>query len=183
MNKLKANARRENVIYKLEGGSRIPKKCNKGCTVYRFNKQDQLPILRKTFKILSSRAFPMAQELCAACRTITLSMFLNGFQHPLDYNQILVSQNCCRLCALMLTAYDTQTCVTYPKRECDKIHRGRLTWSTKRLLDSDLRWGMFKLDYYHFGTDFQVCTLEGIVNFLPICGRAPWNKNADADAE
>jgi hypothetical protein len=119
----------------------------------------------KIFKSFFCPPLQMAEELCVVCRTITLSMFLQGFQHPLDYNQILLSQNGCQLCALMISSYDTQRCAPYPKKECDKIHRGRLIWTTTTGVKPDIRYGMFKLDAYHFGTPFQVCTSEGIANF------------------
>ncbi|KAI8682154.1 HET domain-containing protein [Fusarium keratoplasticum] len=110
----------------------------------------------------------MASELCSACSNITLSMLIDGFQHPLDYNQVLQSKEHCRLCEIVSNAYKSQTCVKYDNltalrgdktKACKVDHRGPLMW---RLQQSEpgARWGMFKLDSQHYGGLHRISVSE-----------------------
>lgn len=116
----------------------------------------------------------MASELCSACSNITLSMLIDGFQHPLDYNQVLQSKEHCRLCEIVSNAYKSQTCVKYDNltalrgdktKDCKVDHRGPLMW---RLQQSEpgARWGMFKLDSQHYGGLHRISVSEGTIVFL-----------------
>ncbi|KAI8680767.1 HET domain-containing protein [Fusarium sp. Ph1] len=110
----------------------------------------------------------MASELCSACSNVTLSMLIDGFQHPLDYNQVLQSKEHCRLCEIVSNAYKSQTCVKYDKltalrgdqiKACKVDHLGPLIW---RLQQSEpgARWGMFKLDSQHYGGLHRISVSE-----------------------
>lgn len=43
-----------------------------------------------------------SSPLCVACQSITLEMFMNGFEHPLDYPQIVEMGKTCKLCRLIV---------------------------------------------------------------------------------
>lgn len=107
----------------------------------------------------------MPGELCAACSTITLPMLLEGFQHPLDYNQVLQSKDHCRLCDLVMDAYDSHDSHVYTKngkREiCNEEHRGPLVW---RIVPPGpgVRSGMFCADSNHYGKTLTVSASEGM---------------------
>lgn len=101
----------------------------------------------------------MATEICAACNTITVSMLVNGFEHPLDYHQILESKNHCQFCALVANSYDTQICAKHVKA-CDRIHHGRMIWRASPT-GPGLRRGMFTLDSYHSSRSLSICVSEG----------------------
>lgn len=102
------------------------------------------------------------KTLCKACSTISLAMLVHGFQHALNYEQVLQSSNSCRFCAFMLDAYKTQKCVNVTVgMKCDRGHRGKLIW--KILPDGPgVRYGMFKLDSSHYSQFIDVYTYEGI---------------------
>lgn len=105
--------------------------------------------------------FEMATELCTACSTITLSMLVNGFQHPLDYDHVVQSASRCRLCDILKIAYGSQICIKHDKNQtCDTDHHSPLLW---RLEPSGpgARWGIFKLDSQHYGDPFQLSVSEG----------------------
>jgi hypothetical protein len=96
------------------------------------------------------------------CGSITLSMLVNGFQHPLNRDQVLQSAENCRLCEIMTVAYESQACIKHDKTQpCDADHQGQLLW---RLESSGpgARWGMFKLDSHHYGDTFRLSVPEGI---------------------
>lgn len=103
----------------------------------------------------------MDKTLCEACSTISLAMLVHGFQHALNYDQILQSSDSCRFCAFMLEAYKTQKCVKKTDgMKCSKSHRGKLIWK----VSSDgpgVRFGMFRLDASHYGRSIDVYTYEG----------------------
>lgn len=40
--------------------------------------------------------------LCSACQSITLEMFMNGFEHPSNYSQIVEMGKTCKLCRLIV---------------------------------------------------------------------------------
>jgi hypothetical protein len=43
-----------------------------------------------------------SSPLCVACQSITLEMFKNGFEHPLDYPQVVEMGKTCKLCRLIV---------------------------------------------------------------------------------
>ena len=100
-------------------------------------------------------------DLCQACRIITLPMLVNGFRHPLDFEEVQKSKDHCRFCALLGDAYNTQTCINQMNLPCDKIHRDRLQWALEAL-GPGVRYGMFKLDSGHYGRPIRIYSLEGM---------------------
>jgi hypothetical protein len=43
-----------------------------------------------------------SSPLCVACQSITLEMFMNGFEHPLPYPRIVAMGKTCMLCRLIV---------------------------------------------------------------------------------
>ncbi|RTE71991.1 hypothetical protein BHE90_013614 [Fusarium euwallaceae] len=110
----------------------------------------------------------MSSELCSACSKITLSMLIDGFQHPLDYNQVHQSKEHCRLCEIVSNAYKSQACVKHDKltalrgdktKACKADHRGPLLWRVQQS-EPGARWGMFKLDSQHYGSLHRISVSE-----------------------
>lgn len=116
----------------------------------------------------------MASELCSACSKVTLSMLIDGFQHPLDYNQVLQSKANCRLCEIVSNAYKSQACVKHDKltalrgdktKACKADHRGPLLWRVQQS-EPGARWGMFKIDSQHYGSLHRISVSEGKIVFF-----------------
>lgn len=102
-------------------------------------------------------------DLCEACQTITLSMFVYGFRHALNYHQVLQSSGHCCFCRLLLDSYKKQKCFTLTGgRRCGKNHRGRLTWAIGTE-GPGVRYGTFMLDCFHNGGVVAIATSEGTI--------------------
>lgn len=103
-------------------------------------------------------------------------MLIDGFKHPLDYNQVLQSKTQCRLCEIVSNAYKSQTCIKHDKlkafrgeetRACNVDHHGPLLWRVQEP-EPGARWGMFKLDSQHYGDLHRLSVSEGAFIVSPL---------------